>query len=278
MTTPNVTTLNLQDLLGQKEASLAGKTALITGASAGIGLATAVWLVREGVCVLAVARRAEKLAELQNFCAEHFQNAGKLIPIVGDVQKWRPLWEECLQANQAQPIDIFINNAGLALTRDPVSELLEEDLQTVVDINITAAFALTAKVVHQMKTHQVKGHIINLASVAGLYAYPGGAVYCATKAAMRSFSESLRQELSEHGIRISVVSPGMVATDFSLVRFKGNQEAAAKVYAGHNALRASDIARIIVKTLKEPEHVNVDEVVVLPTSQSPVTLQMTGKA
>jgi NADP-dependent 3-hydroxy acid dehydrogenase YdfG len=267
-------TLQLEDFFNPHETDLSDKTALITGASSGIGLATAVWLAREGVRVLAVARREEKLLELQKFCDEQFPLGGKIIPVVGDVQQTKTLWEGCLSHLKNQPLDIFINNAGLALTRDHVGDTLEDDIRTVVDVNVTAGFALTAKVVAHMKSQKTKGHIVNLASVAGHYAYAGGAIYCATKAAVRSFSEALRQELSEYGIRVSVVSPGMVATDFSLVRFKGNQELASKVYAGHKALTSADIARIIVNVLKEPHHVNVDEVMVLPTSQSPVSYKM----
>jgi 3-hydroxy acid dehydrogenase/malonic semialdehyde reductase len=140
----------------------------------------------------------------------------------------------------------------------------------MVDTNIKCAFKLSAAVAKKM-VQKGSGHIIHLGSIAGNHTYEGGSIYCATKFAVRAFSQTMRQELYDKNVRVSLISPGIVKTEFSLVRFKGDQEKADKVYEGLECLQASDIAGIIVKTLTEPPHVNLDEVVVLPTVQAPGT-------
>ncbi|MGY3804083.1 SDR family NAD(P)-dependent oxidoreductase [Pigmentibacter ruber] len=251
------------------EINLIGKTAVITGASSGIGLATAGWLAREGMNLILIARRIDKLDLLKKELNELFPKVSiKNLQI--DLQE-KNLLEKLTNENVFN-CDLFINNAGLALTRDLVENSNEEDIEIMVNTNITALFKLCSVAAKNM----VKlggGHIINLGSVAGHYSYPGGAVYCATKSAVKAFSEALRQELHEKNVRVSLISPGMVRTDFSLVRFKGDKSTAENVYAHVDCLEAKDIARIIVKTAKEPFHVNIDEVLVFPTVQAPVSLK-----
>lgn len=261
----------LNDILkAPHEISLKNKTALITGASAGIGLATAALLAREGVHLILVARRQEKLDALKSEIKTHFPNV-KVTTHVLDLRQKNSIAE--LQKNHACDVDILINNAGLALGRSAVPDLLPEDIEEMIETNITAAIKL-ASVVSQNMCAKGSGHIVNLGSIAGHYTYEGGAVYCATKFAIRAFTEALRQEMHTKNVRVSLISPGMVSTDFSLVRFKGDTEKASAVYANTSALQATDIARTIVKTLKEPQHVNYDEVIVLPTMQAPVSYKV----
>lgn len=261
----------LNDILNApSELSLKNKTALITGASAGIGLATAALLAREGANLILVARRQEKLDELKTELKTHFPNV-KVTSYALDLTHQVSLEE--LRKNNACDVDILINNAGLARGRSTVPELLMEDIDEMIETNVTAAIKL-ASVVSQKMCAKGSGHIVNLGSVAGHYTYEGGSVYCATKFAIRAFTEALRQEMHTKNVRVSLISPGMVNTEFSLVRFKGDAERADAVYANTTALQAIDIARTIIKTLKEPQHVNFDEVIVLPTMQSPVSYKV----
>ncbi len=253
-----------------EDINLQGKTAVITGASSGIGLATAAWLAREGVHLTLLARRLEKLQQLKQEINSRFP-AVKIRTLQVDLESQDFL--KTLEKENVFNTDIFINNAGLALTRDHMEFSNENDIEAMINTNVTALFKLTAAVSKKM-VENGKGHIVNIASIAGHYSYPGGAVYCATKSAVRAFSTALRQELNEKHVRVSVISPGMVQTDFSLVRFKGDKSAADKVYEGVDCLQAKDIARVILKTLKEPKHVNLDEIVILPTVQAPVTLKV----
>ena len=256
-----------------EEINLNGKTAVITGASSGIGLATACWLAREGMNLILIARRLDKLELLKKELNEQFPKIFiKNIQI--DLQA-KNLLEKLTKENVFN-CDLFINNAGLALTRDFVENNNEEDIETMVSTNITALFKLSSVAAKNMVKNG-QGHIINIGSVSGHFSYPGGAVYCASKAAVKSFSEALRQELHEKNVRVTLVSPGMVRTDFSLVRFKGDKSTADNVYAHVDCLEAKDIARIIVKAAKEPMHVNIDEVLVFPTVQAPVTLKTSKK-
>ena len=256
------------------EISLKDKTALITGASSGIGLATAVWLAREGVHLILLARREEKLLQAKKEILERFP-AIKVHIICADVNAKNII--DTLEVEGALDVDILINNAGLSLGRDHVVNTPDEDLQQMVDTNITAAFRIATAVAKKMLAanssgaSRTQGNIVNLGSTAAHFTYAGGAIYCATKFAVRAFSETLRQELHDKNIRVILVSPGIVQTEFSLVRFKGNTQKADAVYAKFDCLKASDIARTIVKALKEPTHVNWDEVLILPTTQAPVT-------
>ena len=260
----------LEGVFDEKEISLKGKSALVTGASSGIGLATAAWLAREGVNLILVARRKEKLDLLKNELLEKFPTIKiKIIP--ADVCKQNIL--TTLEKSNALYVDILINNAGLASGKDPVTDMKEEDLTEMIETNITSLFRISTAISRNM-VERGSGHIVNLGSIAGHYTYEGGSVYCATKFAVRAFTESLRQELHDKNVRVSLISPGMVKTDFSLVRFKGDSKMADSVYHGVDCLTSTDIARLILKTLKEPSHVNWNEVVILPTVQSPVSYKV----
>ena len=260
----------LDGVFSVPEISLKGKLALVTGASSGIGLATAAWLAREGTNLILVARRKEKLELLKKELLDSFPSIDINI-IAADVSSGEFI--SLLERLNALNVDILINNAGLASGKDHVTEMKDEDLTEMVQTNVTSLIRLSSAVSKKM-VQKGSGHIINLGSIAGHYTYEGGSVYCATKFAVRAFSETLRQELHDKNVRVSLISPGMVKTDFSLVRFKGDNKLAESVYEGVDCLSASDIARLILKTLKEPFHVNWNEVVILPTVQSPVSYKV----
>jgi 3-hydroxy acid dehydrogenase/malonic semialdehyde reductase len=246
---------------------LKDKKALVTGASSGIGLATSIFLAKEGTHLVLVARRKEQLLQIQNELKEQFPEVNvEIIPL--DLLKNNAVEE--LKKLNALNVDIFINNAGISRTRDFVIDLLHEDIDEVITTNLNIAFKLSAAVAKNM-VQNGSGHIVHLGSVAGNYTYEGGSVYCATKSAMKAFSTTMRQELYDKNIRVTLVSPGIVKTNFSVVRFKGDKEKADKVYEGLDCLKPSDVARLIITTLKEPSHVNLDEIVILPTAQAPGT-------
>lgn len=263
----------LDGVFSVPEVILKGKLALITGASSGIGLATAAWLAREGADLILVARRNDKLESLKKEILDLFPTVDIKL-IVADISKGN--FVSLLENSNALNVDILINNAGLASGKDYVIDMKDEDLTEMVQTNVISLIRLSSAVSKKM-VQNGSGHIINLGSIAGHYTYEGGSIYCATKFAVRAFSESLRQELHDKNVRVSLVSPGMVKTDFSLVRFKGDSKLADSVYQGVDCLTAADIARLILKTLKEPIHVNWNEVVILPTVQCPVSYKVKRK-
>lgn len=260
----------LEGVFSRSEISLKGKLALVTGASSGIGLATAAWLAREGANLILVARRREKLELLKKEIIESFPTIDIKL-VAADVSNSNFI--SVLENLNALNVDILINNAGLARGKDFVIDIKEEDLTEMMQTNVTSLIRLSS-VVSKKMVQKGSGHIVNLGSIAGHYTYEGGSIYCATKFAVRAFSEALRQELHDKNVRVSLISPGMVKTDFSLVRFKGDNELADSIYHGVDCLTAPDIARLILKTLKEPTHVNWNEIVILPTVQCPVSYKV----
>jgi 3-hydroxy acid dehydrogenase/malonic semialdehyde reductase len=264
-----MTTRLIDSVLSYKneEISLKKKTALVTGASSGIGLATAVYLAQEGMNLILVARRERQLLQLQQELKENFPKIR--IDVLAIDLVHRSLIVE-MTKYKAIDVDVFINNAGLSLSKDFLTDTHEVDIEEMVETNILAAFKLSSVIAKNMVKNG-SGHIVHIGSIAGHHPYEGGAVYCATKSALKSFSQAMRQELYDKNVRVSLVSPGIVKTDFSLVRFKGDAEKANQVYEGLECLEAPDIARVIVQILKEPKHVNLDEVIMLPTVQAPVS-------
>jgi 3-hydroxy acid dehydrogenase/malonic semialdehyde reductase len=248
----------------QTSVSLEGKRILLTGATAGIGLALACHLAPLKPHLLLVGRRAERLKQLADALTE--RTPGINVEVF------------CMDLNAPKAvdslpldIDVLINNAGLALGKDPIQTAQWSDWQTVMETNIMSLMRLTHRVVPHMVAKK-SGHIVSLCSIAGHQAYAGGSVYCASKAALRIFHQALRQELCAYDIRLSLVSPGMVETEFSVVRFKGDTNTAKSVYAGIDPLLPEDIAHEIVHILKSPLHVNVDEVILMPTCQGAATV------
>jgi 3-hydroxy acid dehydrogenase / malonic semialdehyde reductase len=232
--------------------ALDGKTAIVTGASSGIGAATARALGGEGASVAVGARRVDRLE-------------GDLIePLdVTDPASCERFVNRVVQEYGA--IDILVNAAGLALGRDPFDESTEVDEETVLETNVQGLIRMTRLVLPHLRDG---GHIVNLGSVAGRQAYPDGALYVTSKFAVRGFTYALREDLLGRPIRITTVDPGLVETEFSLVRFHGDADKAAKVYAGVEAMKPDDIAECILFALTRPPHVNVDEIVVKALAQS----------
>lgn len=240
------------------------KRVLITGASSGIGRAVAIDLAKHNAELFLLARREDRLRELQK------ELKTKTHIIVADVND--PKIKDIIARETNEDIDILINNAGLALGREKVEVSNFSDWEEMISTNITANF----RVAHAVLPWMLKkggGDILNLCSIAGHYTYQGGAVYCATKHAVLAFTRALREETTGRNIRVMQISPGMVNTEFSTVRFKGDQKAADAVYAGMNPLLPEDISRMMVFMLDQPRHVVIDEIITMPQDQgAPTTI------
>jgi len=246
--------------------SLKGKIVFITGASAGIGAATALAFAAEGARSLLAARRAGKLAEVASEALA--RGAAAVHSIDLDVRDRRAVQDaiDSLPQEWAE-IDILVNNAGLSRGLDKLYMGRIEDWDEMIDTNIKGLLYITRAVVPGMVVRG-RGHVINLGSTAGELTYPNGAVYCATKAAEHSINDGLRQDVLGTPVRVTSVDPGMVETDFSLVRFNGDKEKAAKVYKGVKPLTPEDVAEVIVWSAQRPPHVNIARVVLTPVQQA----------
>ena len=246
--------------------SLKGKIVFITGASGGIGAATAMAFAAEGARLLLAARRADKLAVVASLALERGAQAVHSIDL--DVRNHRAVQDaiDTLPPNWAE-IDILVNNAGLSRGLDKLYEGKIEDWEEMIDTNVKGLLYVTRAVVPGMVVRG-RGHIVNLGSTAGELTYPNGAVYCATKAAERAINDGLRQDLLGTPLRVTSVDPGMVETEFSLVRFHGDAERAAKVYKGVKPLRPEDVAEVIVWAVSRPDHVNIARVLLTPVQQA----------
>ena len=250
--------------------SLKDRIVFVTGASSGIGAATALAFAARGGRVLMCARRAERLERLaQTLEYEHKvgvhyfrldvrDQADVDSAVAGLPADWRA-------------IDVLVNNAGLSRGLDKLPAGLVDDWEEMIDTNVKGLLFVSRAVIPGM-VERGKGHIINIGSIAGHEVYPGGAVYCASKFAVRALSQGLRLDLNGTPIRVSEVSPGMVETEFSIVRFHGDAERAAKVYQGLTPLGPDDIADAVVWCATRPAHVNVSEIVVMPTAQASTAL------
>ncbi len=235
--------------------SLKGKIVLITGASAGIGAACAYAFSCEGAKLLLAARRMDRLEQLAPKLAEAGAAGTHLLAL--DVQQAADVQNKLgsLPPEWAA-IDILVNNAGLSRGLDKVYEAKVEDWDEMIDTNVKGLLYVTRAVVPGM-VERGRGHILNLGSTAGEMTYPGGSVYCATKAAERAINDGLRQDLLGTPVRVTSIDPGAVETDFSRVRFGGDEARAAKVYAGITPLAPEDIADSIVWAASRPGHVNI---------------------
>lgn len=248
---------------------------MVTGATAGIGAATAEAFCAAGVEVVAVGRRESRLQRLAAEWAD--AHAAHVQPVVLDIADR----DEVVRMAKAHPelfdVDILVNNAGLALGLDKMQDADYADWKTMVDTNVLGLLSMSREVLAHMTGRSERrirkhgaGHIVNLGSVAGRWVYPGGGVYAATKHAVLALSEGLRYDLAGTGIRVTNIEPGLVETEFSKVRFKGDQERAAKVYADADVLLPEDVAEAIVWSCTRPGRVNVQEMVLYPTCQAGV--------
>ena len=246
--------------------TLKGKIVFITGASSGIGAATARAFAAEGARLLLAARRAEKLATV---AAEALQRGAEAIHTINLDVRYRKAVEQAISALPTEwaPIDILVNNAGLSRGLEKLYKGSIDDWEEMLDTNVKGLLYVTRAVVPGM-VERGRGHIINLGSTAGEITYPGGAVYCATKAAERAINDGLRQDLLGTPVRVTTVDPGMVETEFSVVRFHGDSERASNVYKGIQPLTPEDVADAIVWAASRPAHVNIARVVLTPVQQA----------
>ncbi|MGV3525720.1 MAG: SDR family NAD(P)-dependent oxidoreductase [Candidatus Sericytochromatia bacterium] len=256
--------MDLTPYLHTSTASLAGQTALVTGASSGIGLATACQLAAQGVHLKLVARREARLLELKAALQQSFPDV-RVDVLAADLAQ--PASWEALAAADFYDVDLLINNAGLAKGKDPVQRAHWQDWQPVIDVNISAAFEMVRRVVPGMLARG-RGDVICVGSAAGQIVYEGGAVYCASKHALRAFCQVLRRETCGQNLRVTLISPGMVNTEFSTVRLGAT--AAEAVYAGMTPLTPAEVAHQIVLALQQPRHINWDELLVMATAQGGV--------
>lgn len=247
--------------------------ALITGASAGIGRAMAMSLAGKNIQLILVARRLNKLQEVENEIKTKYPKAN--IQLIESDVNAADLPAKIAKATHER-VDILINNAGLALGKDKVEASVFSEWDQMISTNITANFRMAHLVVPWMLKHG-GGDIINLCSVAGHLTYPGGAVYCATKHAVNAFTKVLREETAGRNLRVMQISPGMVETEFSVARFKGDKQLADSVYAGMTPLNGEDIARMMQFMLDQPRHVVIDEIITMPISQGSPTTVVRGK-
>ena len=238
------------------------KIVLITGATSGIGLACARKFATNGDKLILTGRNEHRLKELKK------ELGAKVLTLAFDVRD-REKAKKCMSELPAdwQKIDILVNNAGLALGLEPEYEGSFDDWETMIDTNIKGLLTMTRLIVPGM-VERNSGHIINIGSVAGDAAYAGGNVYCATKAAVKTLSDGLRIDVANTAIRVTNLKPGLVETNFSNIRFHGDNERAVNVYKGIKPLTGDDIADVAVYAANAPEHVQIAEVLILATHQA----------
>ncbi|RYY35408.1 MAG: SDR family oxidoreductase [Sphingobacteriaceae bacterium] len=245
------------------------KIALITGATAGIGEACAYVFAREGYDLILTGRRLDRLEKLASSINQQYNVEVAVSQF--DVRD-RQVVIDNLEALPAdwKKIDVLVNNAGLSQGLDPIQNGSYDDWETMIDTNIKGLLYVSRVVSNWMITNGY-GHIINLGSIAGKEVYPNGNVYCATKHAVDALNKAMRVDLLQHGIRVTGIHPGAVETEFSEVRFKGDKDRAKKVYEGFEPLVAQDIAETIWFAASRPAHVNINDLVIMPTAQATAT-------
>ncbi|MGB3137188.1 MAG: SDR family oxidoreductase [Nodosilinea sp.] len=249
-------------------ASLANQTVLITGASSGIGAACARYFAPAGARLILAARRQTPLQTLAEELQQ--QHSVEVLPLELDVRQPEAVAGAIASLPDAwQTIDVLINNAGLSRGLDKQYEAPLDDWEAMIDTNIKGLLYVTRAVVPGMVARG-RGHVVNVGSIAGRQTYLGGSVYCATKAAVRSLSEGLKLDLLGTPVRVTNVDPGLVETEFSVVRFGGDADRAQGVYQGMTPLTGDDVADVILFAVTRPAHVNISDLLLLPTDQSSV--------
>jgi 3-hydroxy acid dehydrogenase/malonic semialdehyde reductase len=244
------------------------KTALITGATSGIGRATAQLLAKHNYKIILCGRREDRLASLEKELAILTQ----VHTLLFDVRDKKAVFQSINSLPEAfSTIDILINNAGNAHGLDPIQTGDLDDWDAMIDINVKGLLYVSKAIIPQM-IERKSGHIINIGSTAAKEVYPNGNVYCATKHAVDALNQGMRMDLNPFGIRVGAIHPGMVQTEFSEVRFKGDTDRASNVYKGFNPLQPEDIADIIHFVISRPYHVNIADLVVMSTAQASSTI------
>lgn len=244
------------------------KTVLITGATSGIGRATARIFAKNNFKVIICGRREDRLAEMQDELSQRTE----VHTLLFDVSKKKQV-EEAIASlpENFKTIDVLINNAGNAHGLEPIHTGSLEDWDAMIDINVKGLLYVSKAIMPQMVDRRL-GHIVNVGSIAGKQNYPNGNVYCASKHAVDSITESMRLDLNPFGIKVGAIHPGMVETEFSEVRFKGDTQRASQVYQGMKPLSADDVADVIHFMVSRPYHINIADLVILPTDQASGTI------
>lgn len=242
------------------------KTALITGATSGIGKEIARILAKENYRLILTGRRKE---HLENFCQELKTLYGtEILPLNFDIRNWNEVQKFLGNlTNHWDEIDVLVNNAGLAAGFGSIDQGNISDWEAMIDTNVKGLLYMT-RIISPLMIARKTGHIINISSIAGKEVYLHGNVYCATKHAVDSLSKAMRIDLLPYGIKVTNIAPGAVETEFSLVRFHGDHEKAAAVYQGFEPLKAEDIAETVWFALNRPAHVNINDLVIMPTVQA----------
>ena len=244
------------------------KIALVTGATSGIGKATAQILAKNNFKIILCGRREDRLIELKNELSAFTE----VCTLSFDVRDKKAVFESINSLpKEFSKIDVLINNAGNAHGLDSIQNGDLDDWDAMIDINVKGLLYVSKAIIPKM-IEQKSGHIINIGSIAGKEVYANGNVYCASKHAVDALNQAMRIDLNPYGIRVGGIHPGAVETEFSEVRFKGDSERAANVYKGFEPLRAEDIADIIHFVISRPYHVNIADLLVLPTAQASATV------
>ncbi len=241
------------------------KVALITGATSGIGKATALKAAEAGFDIIITGRREDRL---QTLAREIREKGVEVLALNFDIRQPEAVRQavESLNGNWRN-IAVLVNNAGLAVGISPIQEGILDDWERMIDTNVKGLLYMTRAVAPLMIANQT-GHIVNIASIAGKEVYPGGNVYCATKHAVDALSRAMRTDMLKHNIKVTNIAPGMAETEFSIVRYKGDEEAAKNVYKGMTPLTNEDIADTILFAITRPAHVCLNDIVIMPTAQA----------
>lgn len=247
------------------------KYAFITGATAGFGKACAQIFARNGWNLIITGRREERLHEIQDELINEYNI--DVLSLSFDVRDEAQVNEVVsnIPVEIKNNITILINNAGLAVGRGSIDEGITDDWNRMIDTNVKGLLYVTRAIVPLLKNNK-NSQIINIASIAGKEVYPGGNVYCASKHAVDALSKAMRIDLVQYGIKVTNIAPGAAETEFSMVRFKGDQEMADSVYKGYEPLRAEDIAETVYFAATRPPHVTLNDITIMPTAQASATV------
>ncbi len=244
------------------------RIALITGATSGIGKATAILLSKNNFDLIICGRRKDRLKELQAALSSDCN----VTTLSFDVRDKQAVASSIASlTGDFKSIDVLINNAGNAHGLAPIQEGSIDDWDAMIDINVKGLLYVSKSVMPQMLEQQ-RGHIVNIGSIAGKEVYPNGNVYCASKHAVDAINNGMRLDLNGTGVKVTAINPGLVETEFSMVRFKGDKERSDNVYKGYSPLKPEDIAETILFVVTRPPHVNVSDMIVFPTDQASSTI------
>ena len=247
------------------------KTIFISGATAGFGLATAELFATKGYSLILTGRRKERFSEISEKLIKI--GASEIFWLSFDVRSESETIEAISSIPQhlTKTLDTVVNNAGLAVGRGPIDEGISEDWDRMIDTNVKGLLYVSKALIPFLKQNK-KGHIVNIGSIAGKEVYPGGNVYCASKHAVDALSKAMRIDLVPYNIKVTNIAPGAAETEFSIVRYKGDQKQAEKVYDGYSPLVAKDIAETIEFVTSRPTHVTINDLTIMPTAQASATV------